>query len=1143
MSFVHLHVHSEYSLLDGACRVKDLPKRAKELGQTALAITDHGVMYGCVDFYKACKAEGVKPILGCEVYVAPRTRLDKIYEHDSEARHLVLLCENQKGYENLCHLVSRAFTEGFYIKPRVDKELLREYHEGIIALSACLAGEVPRFLEQDNYMAAKRAALEMLDIFGEGNYFLELQDHGLEEQVKVNRGILRLHEETGIPLVCTNDAHYLKKEDAATQDVLMCIQTNRTVSDPDRMRFGTEEFYLKSEEQMAALFPDHPEALENTAKIAERCNVDFTFGVHHLPAFQCPPGKTADEYFDELCEKGFAERYPDAPADYRERLQFEMNMIRRMGFVDYFLIVGDFIAYAKSRDIPVGPGRGSAAGSMVSYCLHITDIDPMKYSLYFERFLNPERISMPDIDVDFCYVRRGEVIDYVIEKYGADHVAQIVTFGTMAAKGAVRDVARALGQTYAEGDAIARQVPFALHITLDEALQVSKPLRDLYDSQESVRTVVDTARALEGMVITKRPVADYVPLAKNDEAIVTQYTMTTLEELGLLKMDFLGLRNLTVIHDAVKEIRKTVPGFDIAKIPEDDANIFDMLSAGKTSGVFQMESAGMTGVCVSMKPRNIEDMTAIIALYRPGPMESIPRFIECKHHPEKITYKHPALQDILEVTYGCIVYQEQVIEIFRRLGGFSLGQADMIRRAISKKKQAEIVKERAAFVNGDPERGIAGALNNSIPADVANAIYDEILDFANYAFNKAHAVSYAVVAYQTAYLKCYYPKEYMAALLTSVLDNTEKVSEYIAECREQGIDVLPPDVNLSDDGFTVTNGNIRFGLVAIKGIGRNFIRALMQDREQAGPFRSLEDFCERMQTSDLNRRALENLIKSGAMDSFGQRRSQLLAVCETVLDGVVERNRKNISGQMDLFGGGQEDRPVSSMRLPDIPEFSARERMAMERETTGLFLSGHPMQDYRNAARAVGAVRIGTVLKALEEGSSEKYADGQRVVLAGIVTSLKTKTTRNNSLMAYVTVEDESGSVECMAFSRVLSESGNYLADNATIYCGGRISERDEKAPQIMLDYVRPLTDVEVIAPAAMEPEKPDGKTLYLKIPSQASPVFRRVQLVLSMFPGEEKTVLYLADTKKRLGGKCLVREDMLRELRDILGEESVVLK
>ena len=781
MSFVHLHVHSEYSLLDGACRIPGLVARAKELGQTAIAVTDHGVMYGAVDFYKAAKAEGIKPIIGCEVYVAPRTRFDRVHEIDDRPYHLVLLCRNETGYRNLSALVSRGFTEGFYSKPRVDWELLEQYHEGIIALSACLAGQLPRLLLAGDYARAKAYAIQMRDLFGPDSYYLELQDHGIPQQREVIRGLLQLHEETGIPLVATNDAHYLTRQDAGIQDVLMCIQMGRTVDDPTRMRFETQEFYLKSEDEMAALFPDWPEALENTAKIAEACNVDFQFGVYHLPEFKLPEGWTdGDAYFEHLCRTGFARRYPDGSEEYEKQLDYEMAMIRRMGFVEYFLIVSDFIGYAKSHDIPVGPGRGSAAGSMVAYCMDITDVDPMKYSLYFERFLNPERVSMPDIDVDFCYRRRGEVIDYVNRKYGSDHVAQIVTFGTMAAKGAIRDVGRALDVPYADVDAIAKQVPNSLHMTLNAALTLSKPLREMYEKDPTVQKIIDTAKGLEGMprhasthaagvVITRNPVDTYVPLAKNDEAVVTQYTMTTLEELGLLKMDFLALRNLTVLDDAIQMVRTHTPDFDLRTIPDDDPQTFQMLSDGRTCGVFQMESAGMTGVCVGLKPKDIEDITAIIALYRPGPMDSIPRFIASKHDPASVRYKHPSLEPILSNTYGCIVYQEQVIEIFRRLAGYSLGQADMVRRAMSKKKLKDIQREREAFLHGDPERNIAGCAANGIPQETAESIYDEITDFANYAFNKAHAVCYAIVAYQTAWFKCHYPREYMAALLTSVL--------------------------------------------------------------------------------------------------------------------------------------------------------------------------------------------------------------------------------------------------------------------------------------------------------------------------------------------------------------------------------------
>ena len=814
MGFVHLHVHTEYSLLDGACRIRDLPKLVKELGQTACAITDHGVMYGAVDFYRACKAEGIHPIIGCEVYVARRTRFDKQHEFDVESRHLVLLCKNETGYRNLSYMVSQAYIEGFYIKPRIDMELLRTHSDGLIALSACLAGEIPKRLMNGDYNGAKAYALEMRGIFGE-DFYLELQDHGIAEQTEVNRGLLRLHNETGIPLVCTNDAHYLRKEDAENHDVLLCIQTGKTVDDENRMRYEPRNFYIRSTEEMETLFAGYPDAVANTEKIAEKCQLEFTFGKYHLPEFKLPEGYDSPTYLRKLCDEGFAQRYGQAKPEYRKQLDYELDMIEKMGFTDYFLIVSDFVRYAKSRGIPVGPGRGSAAGSMVSYCLEITDIDPMKYDLYFERFLNPERVSMPDIDMDFGDTRRGEVVEYVRKKYGDDHVAQIVTFGTMAARAAIRDVGRALNMTYAEVDVVAKLVPAgpgALHITLQEALKLSKQLADMYREDPKVKKLIDTAMELEGMprhasthaagvVITKLPVYEYVPLARNDDAVVCQYVMTTLEELGLLKMDFLGLRNLTVLDDAVKMVQQREPEFALSKIPDDDAETYDMISRGQTAGVFQIESTGMTGVCVGLKPQSIEDITAVIALYRPGPMESIPRFIACKHDPKLVTYKHPRLVPILSVTYGCIVYQEQVIRIFQELGGFSLGQADMVRRAISKKKAKEIEKERQAFVYGDAERGIKGCIANGIDEKTAQAIYDEIYDFANYAFNKAHAVSYAVVAYQTAYFKCHYTKEYMAALLTSVLDNSDKVAGYIGECRDCGIALLPPDVNRSSDRF------------------------------------------------------------------------------------------------------------------------------------------------------------------------------------------------------------------------------------------------------------------------------------------------------------------------------------------------------
>ena len=1158
MSFVHLHVHTEFSLLDGACRIPGLVKRVKELGQTAVAITDHGVMYGAVDFYKAAKAEGVKPIIGCEVYVAPqgRRRTDRVHEYDAEARHLVLLCENETGYRNLCRLVSAGFLEGFYIKPRIDLELLRAHSEGLIALSACLAGEIPRQILGSNYERAKAYALEMAELFGPDRFYLEIQDHNIPDQREAARGILKIHRETGIPLVVTNDAHYLTRADAAMQDTLMCIQMGKTVDDPGRMKFETEEFYIKSEEEMSALFPDYPEAVENTQKIADLCQVDFQFGVHHLPEFKLPPGYTdGDAYFEKLCREGFDFRYPGAPAEYRERLEYEMGVIRQMGFVDYFLIVSDFIGYAKSRGIPVGPGRGSAAGSMVAYCLKITDVDPMKYSLYFERFLNPERVTMPDIDIDFCIRRRQEVIEYVQEKYGYDHVAQIVTFGTMAARGAIRDVGRAQNVPYADVDAIAKQVPSgpgALHITLDESLKLSKPLRDLYEGDGKVKTLIDTARSIEGMprhasthaagvVITRRPVVDYVPLAKNDESVVTQYVMTTLEELGLLKMDFLGLRNLTILEDTIRMVAAKEPGFTLAAVPDDDPEVFKMLSEGKTSGVFQMESAGMTGVCVGLKPQNIEDITAIIALYRPGPMESIPRFIACKQNPDKVKYKHPLLEPILSVTYGCIVYQEQVIEIFRKLAGYTMGQADMVRRAISKKKKDQIERERKTFISGDPARGIGGCAANGISEQTAQDIYDEIEDFAQYAFNKAHAVAYAIVAYQTAWFKCHHTREYMAALLTSVLDSSEKVAEYIAECRECGTPLLPPDINESGADFTVSGDHIRFGLVAVKGVGRGFINDVLRERERGGPFASFPAFCQRMFDSDLNKRVLENLIRCGAFDSMGIFRSQLMAAYEQVVDSIAQTRKKNLEGQYDLFGGGgDEPRSTPPMVLPKIPEFTRRELMAMEKETTGLYLTGHPMDEYRALAKKHKAVPIGGILADFaREGGPATYQDDQRVTVAGVVTSSKTKTTRSNTLMAYVTVEDDTGAMEMLVFSRVLGECGPWLKENMPIVAQGRLSVRDEKAPQLMCDRVLPLTEGDL----ALQREEGKSKTLYIRIPGLSDPRWERIKKILVMFPGDEQMKVRCADTGKLLGAPCVVHRALVAELTELLGEENVVVK
>ncbi|MBR1497342.1 MAG: DNA polymerase III subunit alpha, partial [Oscillospiraceae bacterium] len=889
-----------------------------------------------------------------------------------------------------------------------------------------------------------------------------------------------------------------------------------------------------------------------TVRIAEKCGFDFEFGHYHLPEFPLPAGE-ADSlaYLKKLCGAGFEKRYADRP-EVRQQLAYELDMIARMGFVDYFLIVSDFVGYARRQGIPVGPGRGSAAGSVVSYCLGITDVDPIKYSLYFERFLNPERVTMPDIDMDFCIRRRGEVIDYVSRKYGADRVAQIVTFGTMAAKNAIRDVGRVMGVSYAEADRCAKAVPNALHITLDESLALSKPLKELYDGDQTIRRLIDTARALEGMprhasthaagvVITRRPVYEYVPLAKNDESVVTQYQMTTLEELGLLKMDFLGLRNLTVLDDAEKLVRRGAPDFDLASAPEDDPQVYAMLAAGKTSGVFQLESSGMTGVCVSLKPRSIEDITALIALYRPGPMESIPRFLEWSAHPEKIVYKHPALEPILSVTYGCIVYQEQVIEIFRRLAGFSLGQADMIRRAMSKKKEAEIARERKTFIEGDPERSIPGAVANGIPAEAASSIYDEIYDFANYAFNKAHAVSYAIVAYRTAYMKCRWPREYMAALLTSVLHDSGKVAEYIAECRDMGIALLPPDINESGADFTVSGGGLRFGMAAVKNVGRGFVQALVQEREQGGKFTAFDEFCRRMYSRDLNRRAVESLIKAGAFDSLGCKRKALAMVMERVIDSVVTAGRKNVDGQLDLFGGGTREAAMESkLALPEVEEYSRFERMAMERELTGLYLSGHPMDDYRDAARRAGAVPIAAILSdcAREEGP-ERFPDGTRITVAGIVGAHRTRTTKNNSMMAWVTLEDDSGSLELVVFQRALDQGGRYIGDNAAILVQGRVSLREEKEPQITVDSIRPLSDLDFPG----EPPAKQPKKLYLRLDSGDSRALRKIDLLREMFIGRDVMVQYFADRKQQRSATCLIHPALVAELKELLGAENVVVK
>ncbi|MBE6935336.1 MAG: DNA polymerase III subunit alpha [Ruminococcaceae bacterium] len=1156
--FVHLHLHTEYSLLDGACRIRDIMQRVAETGQTAVAITDHGVMYGVVDFYRAAKAAGIKPIIGCEVYVAPRTRYDRDPEQDKSPMHLVLLAENQTGYQNLCYLVSMAYVEGFYNRPRVDLDLLEAHHEGLIACSACVAGAVPRLLLERNYEGARRMALEYQRIFGKDNFFLELQNHGMQEQLDVNAGLLRIAQETGIGLVATNDVHYLRREDAYIQDVMMCIQTGHTVDETDRMRYDSPELYLKTAGEMAELFPEQPEALANTVRIAQRCNVEFEFGHYHLPEYLTDDPRPHEEILREKCYQGLSMRYGERAPQYYDRLEYEMNIINRMGFCDYFLIVQDFILYAKENGIPVGGGRGSSANSIVSYSLRITDIDPMRFDLFFDRFLNPERVSMPDIDMDFCAIRRQEIIEYVKHKYGEDHVAQIVTFGTMAARQAVRDVGRVLNVSYADTDAIAKLVPAELHVTIDRALELSPQLKERYERDEVTRRVIDTARRLEGMprhasthaagvVITDRPVYAYVPLSRSDDTVVTQYTMVTLEELGLLKMDFLGLRNVTVVDDAQRLVRERFPDFDIHRVPDDDPATYEMLSQGKTAGIFQIESAGMTNLMMQMKPRSLEDITAAVALYRPGPMDSIPRFIECRNDPSKITYKTPHLEPILRPTNGCIVYQEQVMAICRELAGYSLGRADIVRRAMSKKKYDVLEREHAAFVEGARTHGVSEA--------AAESIFQEMQEFARYAFPKGHAVAYSLIAYQTAYLKCHYPREYMAALLTSVLGSTEKLVGYITECRTLGIRVLPPDVNESRGDFTVAGDSIRFGLVAVKNVGRAFIEKLMAERERGGNFTSFKNFCERMYGVDLNRRSLESLILSGAFDSFGVYRSQLMAVCERVLNGIVKTARSNVAGQLDLFGiMAEEDESSDETELPDIPEFERSRMLSMEKEMTGLYMSGHPLESRAEEIAAIHAVPLGTLF-----AENCPYQDGDYLVAAGILGPVRLKTTKSNSMMAYTTLEDTTGSVEVMIFSRLLSTASAVIREGETVMLSAQITAREEEAPKLKCEDIAPLSSAGLPG-AQMKQRRPGAyreppvraaevqqksRKLYLRLTEENAHLLSRAESMCRIFLGTVPVVLYdgRSGEKRRLAETVSCSDLMLSELCRLLGEENVVLR
>ncbi len=1067
MSFTHLHVHTEYSLLDGSNKIKELIARVKELGMDSVAITDHGVMYGVIDFYKEARKNGIRPIIGCEVYVAPGSRFDKEGRDDNRYHHLVLLAENDTGYHNLMKIVSRGFTEGFYYKPRVDKELLRQYHEGIIALSACLAGEVQSNIARGFYEEGVKAAKDLENIFGKENFFLELQDHGIPAQRLVNQSLLRMSQETGIPLVATNDIHYTYAEDAQAHDILLCIQTGKKVTDENRMRYEGGQYYVKSEEEMRQLFPYALEALENTHKIAMRCQVEITFGQYKLPQFPVPEGYDAWSYLQKLAWDGFAVRYPNGTAELKERLTYELNVIHSMGFVDYFLIVWDFIKYARDHGIIVGPGRGSAAGSIVSYCLEITKLDPIKYSLLFERFLNPNRVTMPDIDVDFCFERRQEVIDYVVRKYGKDRVVQIVTFGTMAARGVLRDVGRALDMPYAQVDAVAKMIPTELGITIDKALKMNPELKSLYEQDEQIRYLIDMSKRLEGLprhtsmhaagvVISPRAVDEYVPLSRGaDDAITTQFTMTTLEELGLLKMDFLGLRTLTVIQNAEKLVNRQ-PGrnLDIDKIDYNDPNVYELISSGKTDGIFQLESAGMKNFMKELRPSSLEDIIAGISLYRPGPMDFIPKYIKGKNDRDSIHYDCPELEEILAPTYGCIVYQEQVMQIVMKLAGYDLGRSDLVRRAMSKKKADVMAKEREYFVYGNAELNVPGCIKNGIDEKTANKIFDEMVDFAKYAFNKSHAAAYTIVSYQTAYLKCYYPVEFMAALMTSVIENSSKVAEYIVTCRQMGIELLPPDINEGESSFSVSDGKIRYGLSAIKSIGKPVIQAIVREREVGGKYKSMKDFCERMSGREVNKRAVENFIKAGAFDSFGYTRRQQMMVYAQIMDQAAAEKKKSMTGQMSLFDFvSEEDKQAFEVKYPPVGEYDREVLLAYEKEVLGVYISGHPLEEYEKAWRK-NITAVTTDFEADEETGKARVYDGQTVIVGGMITGKTIKTTKHNQLMAFITLEDLVGSVEIIVFPRDYEKNREFLNEEEKIYVRGRVSLSEDAQGRLICERV-----------------------------------------------------------------------------------------
>jgi DNA polymerase-3 subunit alpha len=1143
MEFTHLHVHTEYSLLDGSSKIKEITSRAKELGMKSLAITDHGVMYGVIDFYKAAKEVGIKPILGCEVYVAPGSRFDK-QPGESESRyyHLVLLAENNTGYKNLMKIVSRGFTEGFYYKPRVDYEVLEQFHEGIIALSACLAGEVQRYLARGMYEAGCEAAKRYEGIFGKGNFFLELQDHGIPEQKYVNPQLIRMSQELGIDLVCTNDVHYTYAQDADAHDILLCIQTGKKVTDENRMRYDGGQYYLKSPEEMAELFPYAPQALENTCKIAERCNVEIEFGVTKVPHFEVPQGFDSWTYLNHLCNEGMKRRYPDADEEKKKRLEYELSVIHKMGYVDYFLIVWDYINYAKTHGIAVGPGRGSAAGSIVSYCLGITDIDPIKYSLIFERFLNPERVSMPDIDVDFCYERRQEVIDYVVEKYGKDCVVQIVTFGTMAARAVIKDVGRVLDLPYAMVDNIAKMVPREIGITIDKAIQENPDLRNAYENDAQVHDLIDKSKRLEGLprhasmhaagvLISQKAVDEYVPVATgSDGAVVAQFVMTTLEELGLLKMDFLGLRTLTVIQDAEKLARKKNPEFSIDNINYEDKNVYDMISTGKCEGIFQLESAGMKNFMKELKPQSIEDLIAGISLYRPGPMDFIPQYIKGKNNPGDITYDCPMLEPILKPTYGCIVYQEQVMQIVRDLAGYSLGRSDLVRRAMSKKKTSVMEKERQNFIYGNPEENVPGCISNGIDEKTANKIYDDMIDFAKYAFNKSHAACYAVVAYQTAYLKTYYPVEFMAALMTSVVDNTDKVAGYIYACRQMNIQMLPPDVNTSDMEFSVEDNAIRFGLSAVKSLGRPTIKAIIDERNKSR-FTSMQDFISRLYT-DLNKRTLENLIKSGAFDTFGNNRRQMMSVYARMLDNEAKQGKDAISGQMSLFDLVDEsEKSQFEIKMPDVSEYTKEDILAFEKEVLGVYVSGHPLDEYA-AMWKKHISAMSTDFEIDDETGEPKVKVDSKATIGGMIMAKSVKPTKTGQLMAYLTIEDLVGTVEVIVFPRTFSTYRNIIEETDKLFITGRVNANADENAKLICESVVPFEDV---------PRK-----LWIRFASEEEYLKKAADLAeeLKYSDGKDSIIIYCTKENKRIAlpqsRNIRITPDILASLRAQYGIKNV---